>query len=159
MGDVARVTGFSGAWVAKMGFGLGSGRDSTGSLGFRLETVLGFGFGFVLEDMGTSAVRTGNGGATSDAAAGADSGEIADAGGAPDAPGAAAGALDDADPGGISVTITGSGFGGAAGGGNMDASNQPAALRCASADKPTIAICWPQVGRMTVTAFKGSWIQ
>ena len=70
---------------------------------------------------------------------------------------AAAAAEDGADPAGISVTVTGNGYGGAGGGGGTaNASNKPATLRCASADKPATAVCWLKVGRMTAAALRVS---
>jgi hypothetical protein len=62
-------------------------------------------------------------------------------------------------PAGSSVTVTGNGFGGAGGGGTANASNKPATLRCASADKPATAVCWLKVGRMIAAALRVSWIR
>lgn len=135
-----------------MGFGRGSGRSATSGFGFGsgFGLGLGSGFGSGLEGVNSTAALTGN--------AGADTGGVSAADGVPDAPGAAAAAAV-GGPGGINITVTGNGFGGAGGGDTANASNKPAALRCASADKPAIAACWPKEGRMIVAALRVLWIR
>lgn len=161
VGGVERATGFGGGLAAITGLGRGS------ALGFGFGSVLGLGLssGFAsgLEGVNSMAALAGNGGgsggAISDAAiVGADAGGVSVADGVSDAPAAVA-AEDGADPDGISVTVTGNGFGGAGGGGTANASNKPATLRCASADKPATAVCWLKVGRMTAAALRVSWIR
>lgn len=163
-----RVDGITGAadFGGGLTTGVGLGRGSSLGFGFGFGSVFGLGldsgFGSGLEGTRATGALTGNGGrsgsATSGAIASAAAGRASDADGVPDAPGAAA-AADGAGPDRISVTVTGNGFGGVGGGSTTNASNKPATLRCASTDKPAIAVCWLKVGRMIAAALRVSWIR
>lgn len=152
---MACTTGFGSGLASNVGFGRGS------TLGFGFDSVfglgLGSGFGSGLDGARATGALAGNGGgsggATSDATGGAAAGGGSDTGAAPDAPGAAAeAAAEVVGPGSINITVTGNDFGGAGGGGAANASNKPATLRWASADKPVVAACCLNVGPMTATA-------